>query len=149
MSWKDERYKHDIWRSMIARCYDETHVSYKYYGAKGIKVCDRWKNSMSNFWEDMGERPSKTTLDRIDSRGDYEPGNCRWATAKDQNNNKSDTRLITWDGKTQNMTAWAKELGMSAATLHYRLAKMKLPVELAFKVKVSRSNTHKDFSEIK
>lgn len=141
--------RHDLWRGMINRCYDERSPSYPYYGAKGIKVCARWLESMEAFWEDMGDRPDGKTLDRVDPTKDYEPSNCRWATIKEQNNNKSDTRLITWRGKTKNMTAWAQELGMRAAALHYRITKMGLPVETALATPVSRSNSRKKFMEIK
>lgn len=67
------------WRAMVQRCYDPKAVNYKYYGGKGIKVCDRWRE-FSKFFEDMGSRPSNTTLDRIDSTKNYEPLNCRWAS---------------------------------------------------------------------
>jgi hypothetical protein len=63
-------------------------ISYKYYGAKGVKMCDRWVDSFETFLEDMGERPEGTTIDRINPHGDYEPDNCRWSTPKVQANNK-------------------------------------------------------------
>lgn len=70
---------YNIWRSMYRRCYNKKHGSYKYYGARGIKMCDRWHN-YDNFSSDMGERPTGMQLDRINSDGNYEPSNCRWAT---------------------------------------------------------------------
>jgi hypothetical protein len=71
---------------MIDRCYRETAVNYKYYGDRGITVCDRWlgPEGFANFLADMGERPPGLTLDRLDADLGYEPGNCRWATAKQQ-----------------------------------------------------------------
>lgn len=75
------------WRTMIARCTDPKRDSYKYYGAKGVTVCDRWK-TFKNFLQDMGEKPEGLQLDRIDPYGNYEPSNCRWVTCKENNNNK-------------------------------------------------------------
>lgn len=75
------------WESMIRRCYYPKHNRYYVYGARGIQVCDRWR-TYANFLADMGERPAGTTLDRIDVDGNYEPGNCRWATPKQQAENK-------------------------------------------------------------
>ena len=79
---------YNSWRNMKYRCYLKSTQSYENYGAKGIAVCDRRKNSFSNFLADMGERPEGMTLDRIDSNSNYEPANCRWATPLEQNRNK-------------------------------------------------------------
>jgi len=76
------------WAGMKARCHNKKSVDYKFYGGKGIKVCDRWRNSFKAFVEDMGERPDGMSLDRVDPFGDYEPGNCRWATTEQQSRNK-------------------------------------------------------------
>ena len=141
--------RHDLWKGMVNRCHDEKSPSYKYYGAKGIKVCERWRNSCDAFWADMGIRPEGMTLDRIDSKKDYEPSNCRWATIEEQNNNKSNVRLVTWNGITKSIGAWAKELGMSKAALHYRIMKMKLPVDVALSTPISRENRHGCFKEVK
>ena len=73
------------WSSMRRRCYDSKRDNYKYYGGRGIKVCERWSNSFLAFLEDMGERPSpKHELDRINVNGNYEPSNCRWITHREQ-----------------------------------------------------------------
>jgi hypothetical protein len=81
----------------MRRCHSEAHRSYKYYGARGIKVCERWQLYKA-FLEDMGERPTGTTLDRIDGFKGYEPGNCRWATkAEQQANPVSGKRAPTHD----------------------------------------------------
>lgn len=76
------------WRSIKQRCYDSNVPGYKYYGGRGIKVCERWLKSFEDFLSDMGRRPPNLSIDRIDVNGNYEPGNCRWATAKQQANNK-------------------------------------------------------------
>ena len=76
------------WRGMVERTSNPNHKSYKFYGGRGIIVCDRWLSSFENFLQDMGNRPEGFTLDRIDPDGNYEPLNCRWADEETQRNNK-------------------------------------------------------------
>lgn len=76
------------WSHMKGRCYTPTDAKFQHYGGRGITVCERWLNSFENFLSDMGERPPGLTLDRIDTNGNYEPGNCRWATPLVQSRNR-------------------------------------------------------------
>lgn len=77
-----------IWDNAKSRCYNPRSTSFKYYGQRGITMCDRWRNSFEAFLEDMGRCPDGLTIDRIENDGNYEPGNCRWATRSQQNSNK-------------------------------------------------------------
>lgn len=108
---------------MRQRCSLPNNVAFANYGGRGIRVCARWEESFEAFVEDMGERPSlQHFIDRIDSDGHYEPGNCRWATMAEQQCNRRNNRLITCDGKTMTISQWAVELGCGRATIGMRLA---------------------------
>lgn len=104
------------WSSMITRCTNTKRPDFKNYGEKGIAVCARWLN-FENFLADMGVAPPGLTLDRIDGSKGYSPENCRWATRKQQNINRSCARLLTFNGKTQCLQEWADELGHKNATV--------------------------------
>ena len=110
------------WGKMISRCYREHNSRYHCYGARGITVCDRWRNSFENFYADMGPRPSGLhSIDRIDNDGNYEPGNCKWSTDIEQQNNRSDNRLVEFQGRKQTVSAWAREVGIDKDVLRRRL----------------------------
>lgn len=85
------------WRTMKARCLEPKHHNYKHYGARGIKICDRWLE-FKNFFEDMGVKPKGYQIDRIDNNGNYEPGNCKWVTPKENSNNRR-KRPVVWNIK--------------------------------------------------
>lgn len=118
------------WRQMWMRCSNPNVKQYQWYGARGIKVCDRWKD-FKNFYADMGNRPEGLTLDRIDNDGDYEPSNCRWATQQEQQRNRRDNVWLTLNGQTLTLTEWGRQLGISKVTLCARLTRYGWSVERA------------------
>lgn len=88
--------EYNAWDSMKQRCLNVNNCSYKHYGGRGIKVCDRWLESFNNFLEDMGIKPSiEYSIDRINVNGNYEPSNCRWSTPKQQANNRRNNARYT------------------------------------------------------
>lgn len=105
------------WRSMINRCTNELGSRYDIYGGRGITVCERWFDFFA-FLEDMGERPQGTSIDRIDNDGNYEPGNCRWATQKQQVHNSSQCKLTDKDVRI------IRELGGSEGFTHQKIANL-------------------------
>lgn len=114
--------EYSIWMNMRARCNNPANTSYANYGARGIKVCERWESDFLNFLEDMGRRPSrKHSIDRIDNNGHYEPSNCRWATFSEQARNRRTSRFIEFRGRSLTLAEWAQEIGIDMRTLHLRL----------------------------
>lgn len=115
------------WLKMMARCYDPKEDRYPLYGGRGIRVCDRWMEvpeGFHNFQADMGPAPSKKhTLERIDNDGNYEPTNCRWATWKEQAQNRRTNRHLTFNGETLTMAQWADRLGVDRRVIWKRLHK--------------------------
>lgn len=111
------------WTSMIQRCTNPSHVYYSSYGGRGVKVCDRWIESFWNFYEDMGPRPDGKSLDRLDPNGNYEPGNCRWATPSQQQSNQRRSRSLVVEGKRVGISELATALGLTYPTVHSRLSK--------------------------
>ena len=110
------------WRSMIDRCYYPRLAAYKNYGGRKIKVCRRWRHSFVNFLADMGEPPTeKYSIDRIDNNGNYEPGNCRWATRIEQQRNKRTNRMLTFNGETHCSAEWNEKLRLPHGTITRRL----------------------------
>jgi hypothetical protein len=122
------------WNHAKERCYNPKTHNYAKYGGRGIVMCDEWKGSFESFYRDMGPRPSpKHSLDRFPNRdGNYEPGNCRWATPKEQAINRDYSILITYNGKTMPLTDWARELGQPYKNLHKRIRAKKWSIEKAF-----------------
>ena len=113
------------WKTMKDRCYNNKNKRFYDWGGRGIKVCERWLNSFTNFLEDMGYRPSKEhSLDRFpDIDGDYGPNNCRWATRFEQGRGKRNNVWLEYENKKMILSDWAKYFGVSIETLRDHLAK--------------------------
>ncbi len=113
-----------IYESIVQRCTNPRCAAFADYGGRGISICRRWRESFVNFIADVGERPSKAhSLDRINNDGNYEPGNCRWATRAQQNRNSRHNRLVTLNGETLPLCAWSERLGVKVSSFYYRVAR--------------------------
>lgn len=116
---------HNIWYNMLVRCYNEINPKFKDYGARGIRVCQEWKDDFLAFWKWALENgyDDGLTIDRIDVNGNYEPSNCRWVTQHVQQNNRSNNRLVTYNGAVMTLENVARLNNVSAKKLRYRLEK--------------------------
>ena|SRR5438105_3349104 len=123
--------EYHCWTEMRQRCTNPTNKHFRLYGGRGITICSRW-NSFANFLADMGRKPSrKHSLDRYPNQnGNYEPGNCRWATQQQQMRNRRNNHLITFNGETLPLVEWALRIGILASTIRTRL-KSGWPIALA------------------
>lgn len=131
---------YECWVGMRRRCSSPRHHKFKYYGGRGIRVCERWQR-FENFLADMGPRPSRAhTVDRIDTNGHYEPCNCRWATPVEQQNNRRNNKLIEFRGQRmtvrQALNACSSSVNLEAA--HTRIA-IGWPVEIALTLPLTRT----------
>lgn len=108
------------WNSLRDRCNNVNNSRYFQYGGRGISVCDEW-GDFQNFYRDMGDRPSGTSIDRINVDGDYCKENCRWATSTEQANNKTNNVKICFNGETKTIADWARHIGVKYGTLQARL----------------------------
>lgn len=111
------------WRAMKARCNDPSNKRWPQYGGRGIEVCERWSD-FSLFLADMGSKPTpEHTLDRIDTNGNYEPGNCRWATGQEQMRNTTRNRVVTINGVSKLLCEWCDENGIAVTTVLTRMSR--------------------------
>jgi len=124
--------EYKTWQNMKTRCYNSNNKHYNRYGGRGIKVCDRWLNSFENFFADMGECPEGFSIDRIDNDKNYCPENCRWATQKDQCNNKSNNVFLTIRGKTMTISEWCQDTGQNYERARARLKRNWTPEQAIF-----------------
>lgn len=145
---KSNTTEYRIWRDMISRCYNSKRWNYKYYGGRGIFICQTWRDSFQNFLNDVGLRPSlKHTLDRINNDDGYYKQNCRWVTQKEQRaNSRPSSRYrkpITYNGQTMLLKDWAKYLGHNYHTLSWRIGFCKMTFEEAINKPFRKSPTYK------
>lgn len=120
---------HKIWRLMKNRCVNKKSPNYKNYGNRGISVCQEWLTDYAAFqqWSLQNGYNDSLTIDRIDNDGDYCPENCRWVTRMAQSNNTRQNRFITYNGKTQTMMQWSRELGINYSTFRYHVRQGNFP----------------------
>lgn len=124
-----------IWRGMFSRCYNPKHKQYRNYGGRGIRICEEWHGdegfvsflnwSLSNGYQDNLE------IDRINNSREYCPDNCRWITHKQQQNNRSNNRYITYNGETKTLSEWCEQYGLRFPILKHRIDVLQLPFEVA------------------
>ncbi len=123
---------YEVWAGMKARCYNINHVSYKYYGGRGIQVCISWLK-FQNFYDDMVLTYKKgLTLERINNNGNYEPYNCRWITRLEQANNQRSNRIISYKGITKTLAQWARKTKLKSDLIRYRLDILHWSIEKTF-----------------
>lgn len=120
-----------IWIEIIARCYNPSSSIYPHYGGRGISMCERWRGSFVNFLADMGERPVKKEIDRIDNNGNYEPTNCRWVSRKENVENRRTSLRYTNNGMTKTLMGWSEHLGIDYKTLFARIKIYKMDIDKA------------------
>ena len=111
-----------VYSHMKARCYNKNNKDYKYYGGRGITICDEWLNDFMSFYDWAYENgyDDNLTIDRIDVNGNYEPNNCRWIDMKQQCNNRRSCVYLAYNGKTQSLMEWARELNVNYDMLRQR-----------------------------
>lgn len=122
--------EYNAWKQMRRRCIDISCKDYKAYGKRGINVCDRWMKSFSNFYNDMGRRPSpKHTIGRIDNDGDYCPENCRWESNIEQQRNKSNTLFYLYKGEKRTIGEIADDIGVSYKSLYEKIRRRGMSID--------------------
>lgn len=114
--------EYSSWRAMKERCSNPNHIEWRNYGGRGIGVCQRWadrKSGFSNFINDMGKIPDNSySIDRIDVNGDYSPENCKWSSRKEQANNRRNSVIVEYHGRSQTISQWSEETGIGYHELY-------------------------------
>jgi hypothetical protein len=133
--------KSPLWKysyqNMMTRCYNPNAEFYSIYGGRGITVCEQWKHNPKQFYADMGDRVSGLSLDRIDVNGNYEPSNCRWATASEQARNRNDSIYVLYKDKNVSVHEAAQLSGLSVRTIKDRIRAQGLSGDALFAVQMS------------
>ena len=129
------------WQGMRQRCFNPNNPAFKRYGGRGITVCDRWRHDLHAFLSDMGYPPSaKHTIDRYPNNdGNYEPGNCRWATPKEQARNRCCTPMLLIDGKPIVAADWADQMGFSRYDVYLRVVRGETVIEMTLALEAKRT----------
>ncbi|MGB4824013.1 MAG: hypothetical protein WBP82_03780 [Leuconostoc mesenteroides] len=153
MAWGEHREKHgmtgtrihNIWRGIKMRCYNPNVKSYEHYGGRGIKMSEEWRTSFLSFykWAIENGYNDELTIDRINVNGDYCSENCRWQTWKQQENNRSNNDMITFDGKTMTQAQWAEYIGIDKRLLNARLVRCGWTVEKALTTPVRKHRPYR------
>lgn len=131
--------EYSAWNALINRCYNPKDKRYNIYGAKGITVCEAWRNSFMEFLNDMGKRPSaEHSIDRVDPAGNYCKDNCRWATDKEQCRNRTNSIHVTYNNETKALSEWAEVVGIQYKVLYQRIHRDKLSIEEALTKPIKR-----------
>lgn len=134
--------EYDIWQHIKSRCLNSKIPEYKNYGGRGITICSEWLNSFENFIQDMGFRPTSAhSIERKNNNLGYFKENCRWATAKEQANNRRTTVFITFNNKTQTLSEWCDELNLNYKIIHQRLNRSNWSIEKAFNKSLTPKET--------
>lgn len=122
-----------VWCNIQGRCSNPKNTSYDRYGERGIKVCQRWRESFENFLQDMGRAPSpQHSIDRVDNSKDYDPTNCKWSTRLEQANNRRSNVVINYNGERKTLKQWCLQLGIKYSDARKRIQDLKWPPEKAF-----------------
>lgn len=132
---------YSVWYQMLRRCENQDDESYANYGGRGISVCAQWKNDFYSFqsWALSHGYQEGLTIDRIDNNGNYEPGNCHWATYKEQNNNYRRNVMLMFRGQERTIAQWSETTGLSHALIWQRIFSLGWPIERALTEPVKHS----------
>ena len=137
---------YNIWKSIKHRCFNENCEFYRIYGARGITICDKWKDSFESFYADMGECPPEFSIERINNDGNYEPSNCKWASAFEQSRNKSTNVYIEYNGERKIIADWSLSTGLGRDVITSRI-KRNWTIEDALTIKAERKNRKHSYAK--